>query len=411
MRKFIIIVLTALMSTVAAMAQISTGESSTSSSTIDAAKQYNPVQTATISLGVAPDARGGAMGDVGAATEPDENSQYWNPAKYAFAYSRAGISVNYTPWLRKLVGGINLAYVSGYTKFGYNDNQAISASFRYFSLGEVEAYNTDGNLVQVINPFEMAIYLGYSRMLSENFSMGVVMRYIHSDMTYDDGDNEPANTFAADVAAYYTAFPQLGYSECQWSWGLNLSNIGGKVSYDGNATSQFLPCNLRIGTSFTFPLDDYNLLSINYDANKFLVPTFPQSWQFYDESGQVDQEAFEAAKQDYYDMSGIKGIFKSFNDAPGGQKEEFHEINWGLGLEYTYDRRFFLRAGYHYENEYKGDRKYFTFGAGVNFNAFHIDGGYVLSTAQTSALDQTLRFSLGFDLEGIRDLMGGKRRR
>ncbi|MBO6012244.1 MAG: type IX secretion system outer membrane channel protein PorV [Bacteroidales bacterium] len=411
MRKFIIIVLTALMSTVAAMAQISTGESSTSSSTIDAAKQYNPVQTATISLGVAPDARGGAMGDVGAATEPDENSQYWNPAKYAFAYSRAGISVNYTPWLRKLVGGINLAYVSGYTKFGYNDNQAISASFRYFSLGEVEAYNTDGNLVQVINPFEMAIDLGYSRMLSENFSMGVVMRYIHSDMTYDDGDNEPANTFAADVAAYYTAFPQLGYSECQWSWGLNLSNIGGKVSYDGNATSQFLPCNLRIGTSFTFPLDDYNLLSINYDANKFLVPTFPQSWQFYDESGQVDQEAFEAAKQDYYDMSGIKGIFKSFNDAPGGQKEEFHEINWGLGLEYTYDRRFFLRAGYHYENEYKGDRKYFTFGAGVNFNAFHIDGGYVLSTAQTSALDQTLRFSLGFDLEGIRDLMGGKRRR
>jgi hypothetical protein len=411
MRKFIIIVLTALMSTVAAMAQISTGESSTSSSTIDAAKQYNPVQTATISLGVAPDARGGAMGDVGAATEPDENSQYWNPAKYAFAYSRAGMSVNYTPWLRKLVGGINLAYVSGYTKFGYNDNQAISASFRYFSLGEVEAYNTDGNLVQVINPFEMAIDLGYSRMLSENFSMGVVMRYIHSDMTYDDGDNEPANTFAADVAAYYTAFPQLGYSECQWSWGLNLSNIGGKVSYDGNATSQFLPCNLRIGTSFTFPLDDYNLLSINYDANKFLVPTFPQSWQFYDESGQVDQEAFEAAKQDYYDMSGIKGIFKSFNDAPGGQKEEFHEINWGLGLEYTYDRRFFLRAGYHYENEYKGDRKYFTFGAGVNFNAFHIDGGYVLSTAQTSALDQTLRFSLGFDLEGIRDLMGGKRRR
>ncbi|MBP5213820.1 MAG: type IX secretion system outer membrane channel protein PorV, partial [Bacteroidales bacterium] len=328
-----------------------------------------------------------------------------------FAYSRAGISVNYTPWLRKLVGGINLAYVSGYTKFGYNDNQAISASFRYFSLGEVEAYNSDGNLVQVINPFEMAIDLGYSRMLSENFSMGVVMRYIHSELTYDDGDNEPANTFAADVAAYYTAFPQLGYSECQWSWGLNLSNIGGKVSYDGNATSQFLPCNLRIGTSFTFPLDDYNLLSINYDANKFLVPTFPQSWQFYDESGQVDQEAFEAAKQDYYDMSGIKGIFKSFNDAPGGQKEEFHEINWGLGLEYTYDRRFFLRAGYHYENEYKGDRKYFTFGAGVNFNAFHIDGGYVLSTAQTSALDQTLRFSLGFDLEGIRDLMGGKRRR
>ncbi|MBR0037008.1 MAG: type IX secretion system outer membrane channel protein PorV [Bacteroidales bacterium] len=410
MRKIIFLLLTVSLSTVMAFAQISSGEN-TITSVVDAAKQYNPVQTATISLGVAPDARGGSMGDVGAATEPDENSQFWNPAKYAFAYSRAGIAVNYTPWLRKIVSGINLAYISGYTKFGYYDNQAISASFRYFSLGEVTAYNSEGVEQQVINPFEMAVDLGYSRMLSDNFSMGVVMRYIHSDMTYDDGDNEPANTFAADVAAYYTAYPQVGYSECQWSWGLNLSNIGGKVSYDGNATSQFLPCNLRLGTSFTFPMDDYNMLSINFDANKYLVPTFPQSWQFYDESGQVDQEAFEAAKQDYYDMSGIKGLFKSFNDAPGGQKEEFHEINWGLGLEYTYDRRFFLRAGYHYENEYKGDRKYFTFGAGVTFNAFHLDAGYVLSTAQTSALDQTLRFSLGFDLEGIRDIMGGKRRR
>ncbi len=410
MRKIIFTLLTACLSSSVAFAQISTGES-TSTTTVDAATQYNPVQTGTISLGVAPDARGGSMGDVGAATEPDENSQYWNPAKYAFAYNRAGIAVNYTPWLRKLVGGINLAYIAGYSKFGYNDNQALSASFRYFSLGEVEAYNTDGNLVQVINPFEMAVDLGYSRMLSDNFSMAVVMRYIHSDMTYDDGDNEPANTFAADVAAYYTAYPQIGYSECQWAWGLNLSNIGGKISYDGDATSQFLPCNLRLGTSFTFPLDDYNLMSINFDANKYLVPTFPQSWQFYDESGQVDQAAFEAAKQDYYDMSGIKGIFESFNDAPGGQLEEFHEINWGLGLEYTYDRRFFLRAGYHYENEYKGDLKYFTFGAGVTFTAFHLDAGYVLSTAQTSALDQTLRFSLGFDLEGIRDIMGGKRRR
>lgn len=381
--------------------------------TTDFAKMYNPVQTATISLGVAPDARAGAMGDVGAATEPDENSQYWNPAKYAFAYSRGGIAVNYTPWLRKLVSGINLAYVSGFWKFGYADNQAVSASMRYFSLGEVEVWQTNGEqsgVVQVINPMEMALDLGYSRQLSENFSMGVVMRYIHSDMTYNDGDNEPANTWAADIAAYYTAYPQIGYNECQWSWGANLSNVGGKISYDGNATSQFLPCNLRLGTSFTFPLDDYNLFSVNFDANKLLVPTFPQSREFIGADGQVDQERFEAAKKKYYDMSGIKGLFNSFTDAPGGQIEEFHEINWGLGLEYTYDRRFFLRAGYHYENEYKGDRKYFTFGAGVSLNVFHIDAGYVLSTAQTSALDQTLRFSLGFDLEGIRDLMGGKRR-
>lgn len=385
-----------------AYAQISTPEVSTAT---DLAKQYNPIQTGTISLGVAPDARGGSMGDVGAATEPDENSQYWNPAKYAFAYSNGGISVNYTPWLRKLVNGINLANVCGYWKFGYEDDQAVSASLRYFSLGEVEAWDAAGNLSQVINPFEMAVDLGYSRQLTEYLSMGVVMRYIHSDMTYSDGDNEPANAWAADVAAYYTAYPQIGANECQWAWGVNLSNIGSKVSYDGGATSQFLPANLRLGTSFTFPIDDYNLFSINVDANKLLVPSFPQSYQFNNGEGGTDQEAFEAAKQEYYDMSGIKGAIKSFNDAPGGAKEELHEINLGVGLEYTYDRRFFLRAGYHHEHEMKGNRKYFTFGAGIVLNVFHIDAGYVVSTAQTSALDQTLRFSLGFDLEGIRNLV------
>lgn len=385
-----------------AYAQISTPEVSTAT---DLAKQYNPIQTGTISLGVAPDARGGSMGDVGAATEPDENSQYWNPAKYAFAYSNGGISVNYTPWLRKLVNGINLANVCGYWKFGYEDDQAVSASLRYFSLGEVEAWDAAGNLSQVINPFEMAVDLGYSRQLTEKLSMGVVMRYIHSDMTYSDGDNEPANAWAADVAAYYTAYPQIGANECQWAWGINMSNIGSKVSYDGGATSQFLPANLRLGTSFTFPIDDYNLFSINVDANKLLVPSFPQSYQFYNGEGGTDQETFEAAKQQYYDMSGIKGAIKSFNDAPGGAKEELHEINLGMGLEYTYDRRFFLRAGYHHENELKGNRKYFTFGAGIVLNVFHIDAGYVISTAQTSALDQTLRFSLGFDLEGIRNLV------
>jgi hypothetical protein len=395
-----------------ARAQVLSGSTTTESTVTDMAKQYNPVETATISLAVAPDARGGSMGDVGAATEPDENSQYWNPAKYAFAYSRGGISVNYTPWLRKIVSDINLAYLSGYWKFGYNDLQAVSASMRYFALGEVEAYNTAGNLVNVINPMEMAVDLGYSRKLSEQFSMGVVLRYIYSDMTYSDGDeNEPANAFAADIAAYYTAYPIIGYNECQWAWGLNLSNIGTKVSYDGGTTSQFLPCNLRLGTSFTFPIDDYNMFSINFDANKLLVPTFPQTYQYTDTDGQLDEQAYEDAKQEYYDMSGIKGLFKSFNDAPGGGAEELHEINWGLGLEYTYDRRFFLRAGYHHENQYKGDRKYFTFGAGIALNIFHLDAGYVLSTAQTSALDQTLRFSLGFDLEGLSELMGTGRRR
>ena len=197
------------------------------STTTDLAKQYNPIHTEAISLGITPDARAGSMGDVGAATEPDENSQYWNPAKYAFAYSRGGISVNYTPWLRKIVSDINIAYVSGYWKFGYYDNQAVSASLRYFGLGEVQVVNWEDptKVIQVINPMEMALDLGYSRQLSESFSMGVVMRYIHSKMTYTDSDNEPANTWAADLAAYYTAYPQVGYSECQWSWGANISNI------------------------------------------------------------------------------------------------------------------------------------------------------------------------------------------
>ena len=368
------------------------------------ANPYNPLNPAMMSLTVAPDARGGAMGDVGAATDPDEVSQYWNPAKYAFAYSRCGLSLNYTPWLRKIVSGINLMNMSGYYKFGYDDNQAVSASLTYFSLGEVTAYNSEGQEVQVINPMEMAVDVGYSRMLSSNFSMGVVFRYLHSAMTYTDDDNQPDNTFSADIAAYYEAYPQIGYNECKWAWGLNISNIGGKVSYDGGTTSQFLPTRMRLGTSFTFPIDDYNLFTLNADADKYLIPATPKR-DYY-----ADDNAYNDALQDYYDTNGFSGIFKSFSDAPRGFSEELEEINWGVGAEYTYDRRFFLRAGYHYEHENKGGRKYFTFGAGIALNIFHIDASDVLSSEQTSALDQTLRFTLGFDLEGLRDLMGGRRR-
>jgi len=368
------------------------------------ANPYNPLNPAMMSLGIAPDARGGGMGDVGAASDPDEVSQFWNPAKYAFAYSRCGLSLNYTPWLRKIVSGINLMNVAGYYKFGYDDNQAVSASLTYFSLGEVTAYNSEGVEVQVINPMEMAFDVGYSRMLSENFSMGVVFRYLHSAMTYTDNDNKPDNTFSADIAAYYEAYPQIGYNECKWAWGLNISNIGGKVSYDGGSTSQFLPTKMRLGTSFTFPIDDYNLFTINADADKYLIPNAPKR-DYY-----ADDQSYQDALREYYDMNGFTGIFKSFTDAPRGSKEELEEICWGLGAEYTYDRRFFLRAGYHFEHENKGGRKYFTFGAGIALNVFHIDASYVLSSEQTSALDQTLRFTLGFDLEGLRDIMGGRRR-
>lgn len=365
--------------------------------------KYNPLEPGMMSLTVAPDARGGAMGDVGAATEPDEVSQYWNPAKYAFAYSRSGISLNYTPWLRKITTGINLMNAAGYYKFGYDDNQAVSASLSYFSLGEVTVINNEGAQLQIINPMEMSVDVGYSRMLSPNFSMGVVFRYLHSAMTYTDSDNKPSNTFAADIAAYYEAYPQIGYNECKWAWGLNISNVGGKISYDGGSTSQFLPARLRLGTSFTMPIDDYNLITFSADADKYLIPAKPKRGNY------LSDDEYQIALKNYYDMNGFTGVFKSFSDAPRGAAEELEEINWGIGAEYTYDRRFFLRAGYHHEHENKGGRKYFTFGAGIALNIFHIDASYVLSSEQTSALDQTLRFTLGFDLEGLRDMMGRRR--
>ena len=359
--------------------------------------KYNPLDPAMMSLTIAPDARGGAMGDVGAATEPDEMSQYWNPAKYAFAYSRSGLALSYTPWLRKITSGINLLNAAGYYKFGYDDNQAVSASVSYFSLGEVTVINNEEETQQYINPMEMSIDVGYSRMLSPSFSMAVVFRYLHSAMTYLDADTRPSNTFAADIAAYYESYPQIGRNECKWAWGLNISNIGGKVSYDG-VRSQFLPARMRLGTSFTLPLDDYNLLSFSADADKYLIPARPKA------SNYASVEEHQQALNDYYNMNGFTGLFKSFSDAPRGFAEELEEINWGIGAEYTYDRRFFLRAGYHHEHENKGGRKYFTFGAGIALNIFHLDAGYVLSSEQTSALDQTLRFTLGFDLEGLRDL-------
>lgn len=363
---------------------------------------FNPVQTGVNSLGIAPDARGGAMGDIGAATDPDVNSQYWNPSKYAFAYSQGGVSFSYTPWLRKLVSDINLAYLAGYWKFGSNDLQAVSASLRYFTLGEIAITNGSGEQTDMINPFEMAVDVGYSRKLSESFSMGVVFRYIYSDLAYSkEEDFGAGNAFAADISGYLTRYPIIGRNECQWSFGFNVSNIGSKVSYDGGATSAFLPTNLRLGTTLLFPIDDYNRMSFSLDLNKLLVPTRPLLSQY-----DGDQELYDEALEKYYSTSSISGIFKSFTDAPGGFKEELQEINFSLGAEYTYNDQFFLRAGYFNEHKNKGNRKYATVGAGFALNVFRLDAAYVISMAQTSPLDQTLRFSLSFDMDGLRDLVG-----
>ena len=290
---------------------------------------FNPVTTGVTSLSIAPDARGAAMGDIGAATDPDINSQYWNPSKYAFAYSQGAIGLSYTPWLRKLVNDIFLGSLAGYWKIGSQDNQAISASLRYFSLGEVNTSTSGGGTGQSLNPYEMAFDLGYSRKLSEKFSMGVTFRYIFSDLGFSDsyaGDqSKGASAFAADISGYFTTYPIIGRNECQWSWGWNISNIGTKVSYNNGENPAFLPTNLRLGTTFTFPLADYHNLSLSLDFNKLLVPTRPRESDYDDTpEGQVE---YLNALEDWQNMSPITGIFKSFSDAPGGFKEELREIN------------------------------------------------------------------------------------
>lgn len=373
-------------------------------------EDFNPVQTGVNSLNIAPDARGASMGDLGAATDPDANSQFWNPSKYAFAYSQGSVSLSYTPWLRKIVNDIFLANVAGYWKLGSQDNQALSASLRYFSLGEVtDNYPEGSGSAQTLNPYEMSFDLGYSRKLSEKFSMGVVFRYIYSDLGFSDsyaGDqNTGASAFSADISGYYTTYPIIGRNECQFSWGWNISNIGSKVSYNNGENPAFLPTTLRLGTSFMFPLADYHNLAISVDANKLLVPTRPRE-KDYDMSTTEGQREYNDALENWENLSPITGIFKSFSDAPGGFSEELKEISWSLGAEYSYNDQFFLRAGYYYENAMKGNRQYFGIGAGFAMNVVRLDAAYMLATAQTSPLDQTLRFTLTFDMDGLRDIFG-----
>ena len=374
--------------------------------------EFNPIQTGVTSLSIAPDARGASMGDLGAATAPDANSQFWNPSKYAFAYSNASVALSYTPWLRKLVNDIFLANLAGYWKIGSQDNQALSASLRYFSLGEVTSNNGVDDITQSLNPYEMSFDIGYSRKLSEKFSMGVVFRYIYSDLGFSDsyaGDQSTgASAFSAAISGYFTTYPMVGRSECQWSWGWNISNIGTKVAYNQGEDPAFLPTNLRLGTSFTFPLADYHNLSINLDANKLLVPARPRQVD-YDMNTPEGQKDYADALAKWEDMSPFTGIFKSFSDAPGGMKEELREITWSLGAEYSYNNQFFLRAGYFYENEFKGNRQYFAMGAGFSLNVVRLDASYMLATAQSSPLDQTLRFTLSFDMDGLKDLFGRRR--
>jgi len=365
----------------------------------DKQNMFNPVNTSVTSQTIAPDARAAGMGDAGVATDPDVVSQYWNPAKYPFTISRAGISLNYTPWLRQLVSDMDLAYLAGYYRIG--DYSAVSASLRYFSLGEVYTSmgESDDNSM-TINPYEMSFDVAYSLMLSEKFSIAAAVRWIYSDLTYDyTEDTSPGSAFAADLAAYYQDYFTIGQRECQLGLGLNISNIGSKISFGGDDNSEFIPTNLRLGAALMVPVDEYNRFTITADANKLLVPTYPKQ-----NEGESTEDYMERVQKDYYDVSSISGIFKSFGDAPGGFKEELQEIYWSVGGEYVYHDQFALRAGYHHESENKGNRKYFTVGAGFKMSVFSLDAAYVIATAKSNPLDQTLRFTLSFDMDGIKDL-------
>lgn len=366
---------------------------------------FNPIHTALVSQTIAPDARAAGMGDVGAATDPDVNSQYWNPAKYPFCISRAGLALNYTPWLRSLVSDMDIAYLAGYYRIG--DYSAVSASLRYFSLGEVFV-GTDGtgdiSNAQTINPYEMSFDVAYSLMLSEKFSIAAGVRYLMSDMTYkSDEEKSASSAFAADISCYYNNYINIGSRECQLGLGLSISNIGSKIKFNGDENSQFIPTNMRLGAALMVPIDEFNRFTISADANKLLVPTYPQITEEEEKDPQrTDYNA--RVEKEYYSLSSISGMFKSFSDAPGGFKEEMQEVNWSIGAEYVYNDKFSLRAGYHNEAENKGNRKYFTVGAGFRMSAFTLDCGYVIATAKSNPLDQTLRFTLGFDMDGLKDL-------
>lgn len=357
------------------------------------AQEINTITTGVPFLMISPDARGGAMGDIGAATAPTTNSMYWNPAKYAFTEQDMGLAISYSPWLRSLVDDIGLSNVSFYKHL--NDEEVVAATLRYFSLGSIVFTDQNGDDQGTYEPNEFAVDGAYSRKLSDNFSMAVAGRFIYSNLTLGQSvsgqETNAGTSIAADIAMYYQKDVQLGPNDGLWSWGVNISNIGAKISYTDVAEKDFIPTNLRLGTALKMELDRYNDITFAMDLNKLLVPTPPE---YDDETGEIINGYDD-------DVSVITGIFQSFYDAPDGFNEELREISLSLGAEYWYDNTLALRAGYFYEDETKGDRQYVTVGAGLKYNVFALDFSYLIPTGVQSPLDNTLRFTLYFDFESI----------
>jgi len=364
----------------------------------------NTITTAVPFLLISPDSKSGAMGDVGVATTPDASSMHWNPAKLSFTKDDIGIAVSIVPWLRELVPDINLQYIGGYFKL--NDNEAIGYELRYFSLGDITFTDGTGAVIGQYKPNEMAVGTAYSRKLSRDFAIAISARYIYSNLTGGQtaGGTETiaGQSLAADVSTYYTKPITIADKKSDISFGMNISNIGKKISYTETITRDFIPINLRIGADISTEIDEYNKMSFAIDFNKLLVPSPP----IYDTDGNL------IAGKDP-EVSVVSGMFQSFGDAPGqidengdpvpGSifKEEMREINVSAGFEYWYANQFALRAGYFHEHDTKGGRKYLTFGSGVKYNVFALDFSYLISTSNiggTNPLANTMRFTLVFDL-------------
>jgi hypothetical protein len=357
----------------------------------------NAIQTAVPFLTIAPDSRAGAMGDIGAATTPDCFSIHWNAAKLAFIDGKAGVAISYSPWLRTLVPDMNIAYLTGYYRI--DSKQTVAASLTYNSFGEVQFTDDFGNVINNFKANEFAIDGSYSRLFSENFSGGIALRFIYSNLTggipSNGTETKPGISFAADLSGYYHKAFELGGKNGVVAVGLNFSNIGAKLSYTDSQDPDFIPTNMKLGASGTINLDSYNSITLAIDLNKLLVPTPPR----YD---MVVKDSIVAGKDPH--ISVPLALFQSFYDAPGGYKEELHEITYSFGAEYWYNKQFAIRCGYFHENETKGNRKYFTAGAGVRMNIFSLDFSYLMPLAQNNPLARTIRFTLSFDFNSLRNV-------
>ena len=370
---------------------------STVGDNINAPLELNTITTAVPFLIIGPDSRSGGMGDVGVASTPDANSMHWNPAKYAFVEDDMGFAINYVPWLRSLVPDISLSYLSGYLK--RNDKETIGISLRYFSLGDITFTDINSNVIGQYKPNELAISTAYARKLSDHYSLAIAVRYIHSDLTGGQTltgglGTHAGQSIAADVSSYFQKEVRIAKKDFDWAMGINISNLGNKISYTETAVRDFIPINMRFGTSIGTNFDDYNSMSIEFDVNKLLVPTPPS----YNDDGEINGGMDP-------DVSVVNGVFQSFWDAPGGTKEEFRELNYSIGLEYWYAEQFSVRAGYFYEHPTKGDRQYFTMGAGVKYNVFALDFSYLIDASSSingsNPLANTLRFTLVFDFGAL----------